>query len=425
MNSIEDEDEIRSEDVRDFIEQIPSWIIRFGIFVIISVVFLVFILSWHIRYPTIVSAEFSLSSSDLPIPIIPKVDGKIERLFYHENDRIEKGGILAFIESTADHSDVLETEKILNNIGLSNDNLIINLDTISHLGELQGEFKIFQEIYTQVQLQHNNGFYLRQKKSLEADILALNIANDIAKEQLSLHKRDVDLSEKEFEISKKLYDEKVIALLDLYREESKKIAKEVPVKSLTSSIQDNISLINFKTRELSALDYNILQLESTFIQSLNNFKNEIELWKSKYLLTSPIDGLIFTSKIIQEQQMIKAGEELFYIVSSSDYSMGQIRIPQDNFGKVKVGQKVLIKFQAFPFQEYGVVQGVVSSISKLPASDNFFFAIVDLSKGLTTNSGRKLSFSLGMSATAEIVTEDLRLLERLLGGVRRNLDITQ
>jgi HlyD family secretion protein len=117
----------------------------------------------------------------------------------------------------------------------------------------------------------------------------------------------------------------------------------------------------------------------------------IQLWKSKYLLISPIDGLIYSSKIIQEQQMVKSGEEIFYIVSSSDYSLGQIRIPQDNFGKVKIGQKVLIKFQAFPFQEYGVVNGIVLSISTLPASDNSFFATVDLPSSTITRLMRDIS----------------------------------
>jgi HlyD family secretion protein len=85
----------------------------------------------------------------------------------------------------------------------------------------------------------------------------------------------------------------------------------------------------------------------------------------------------------------------------------------------------LIKFQAFPFQEYGVVNGIVLSISTLPASDNSFFATVDLPNGLTTNSGKRLNFRLGMSATAEIVTQDLRLLERLMSGIKRNFDITE
>lgn len=89
--------------------------------------------------------------------------------------------------------------------------------------------------------------------------------------------------------------------------------------------------------------------------------------------------------------MVKSGEEIFYIVSSSDYSLGQIRIPQDNFGKVKIGQKVLIKFQAFPFQEYGVVNGIVLSISTLPASDNSFFATVDLPSSTITRLMRDIS----------------------------------
>jgi HlyD family secretion protein len=425
MESIENQDEIRSEDVRDFLEKIPSWIIRWGILALTIAVFSSLILLWYIRYPTIVTAEFSLSSSELPIPIIPKVNSRIESLFFHENDEVKKGEILAFLESTSNHDEVLKLEGLLDTIDLLNYYLPIGIDSLAHLGELQGDFQTFQKVNSQVQLLINDGFYIRERMSLEADITSLLKINEIAGEQLILHTRDAQLSKEEFQINEKLYNNKVIAVLDLYREESKKIAKELPIKSLTSSIQNNNSLINLKVREISNLDNNILELKSSFIQSLNNFKNEIQLWKSKYLLISPIDGLIYSSKIIQEQQMVKSGEEIFYIVSSSDYSLGQIRIPQDNFGKVKIGQKVLIKFQAFPFQEYGVVNGIVLSISTLPASDNSFFATVDLPNGLTTNSGKRLNFRLGMSATAEIVTQDLRLLERLMSGIKRNFDITE
>lgn len=425
MEPIESHDEIRSEDIRDFLEQIPSWIIRYGILVITLVVFSSFILLWYIKYPTIVSAEFSLSSNQLPVPIIPKIDGSIQRLFINENEKVKKGDILGFLESTAKHEEVLKLEKVLSNVDIINFNVPAEIDSFNNLGELQEEFKNFQQVNSQIQLYVNNKFYLEEKASLEEDINLLIKINDIAEEQLNLLKRDADLSKKEFELNEKLYSEKVIAMLDLFREESKKISKEIPMKSISSSVQSNISLINSKKRDILTLENNISQLKSAFIQSLNNFKNEIYLWKSKYLLIAPVDGLIYSSAIVQEQQMVRSGEEVFFIVSAADYSVGQIRIPQDNFGKVKVGQKVLIKFQAFPFQEYGVVNGVVAAISPLPANDNLFSAIVDLPEGLTTNSGVKLSFRLGMSATAEIVTEDLRLLERLINGVRKNFDIRE
>ena len=37
----------------------------------------------------------------------------------------------------------------------------------------------------------------------------------------------------------------------------------------------------------------------------------------------------------------------------------EMLIPQYNFGKVKQGQDVLLKFQAYPFEQYGSVLGKI------------------------------------------------------------------
>lgn len=287
MEILETQDEIRSEDVRDFLEQIPSWIIRWGIIIITVIILSVFTLSWFIKYPTIVSSDFTLSSSDLPTPIIPKINGRIERLFYHENERVENGDVIAFLESTADHEKVLELEKLLNHSYLSSYIPQVKLDSIYHLGELQEKFKEFQQVNNQIQLLLSNGFFSRERNSLESDIISLQKMNEIVEKQLGLYDRDAELSEKEFEINKKLYKNKVIAELDLYREESKNISKEIPVQSLKISLLNNISLINQKNREILNLENELLQLESSFTQSLNSLQSAIQLWKEKYLLMAP------------------------------------------------------------------------------------------------------------------------------------------
>jgi len=100
--------------------------------------------------------------------------------------------------------------------------------------------------------------------------------------------------------------------------------------------------------------------------------------------------------------------------------VGTLTIPQDNAGKIKVGQRVLIKFQSYPFEEYGMVEGVVSSIPQLSTQDNkSFFALVKLPNGLKTNHNRLLTYSYGMTANAEIITEDLRLIERIFYTIRK------
>jgi HlyD family secretion protein len=86
-------------------------------------------------------------------------------------------------------------------------------------------------------------------------------------------------------------------------------------------------------------------------------------------------------------------------------------------GKVKVGQQVNIKFLNYPHIDFGMVMGVIKSIS-LIASDNNYTVEVDLPDGLKTSYGEELPFSHQMQGYAEIITEDIRLLERIFKPIK-------
>ena len=98
----------------------------------------------------------------------------------------------------------------------------------------------------------------------------------------------------------------------------------------------------------------------------------------------------------------------------------KISIPQTNFGKVKKGQRVLVKFQGYPFEEFGAVEGQVATIAQVPTADNqSFMAVVSLPNGLKTSSNKRIVYKTGMTASAEIITEDLRLIERIFYQLKR------
>ena len=61
-------------------------------------------------------------------------------------------------------------------------------------------------------------------------------------------------------------------------------------------------------------------------------------------------------------------------------------------GKVKPGQKVNIKLSGYPYLEFGMVRGVIKSISLVPSRDAYIIEI-DLPDGLTTLYGMKLDFT--------------------------------
>ncbi len=90
-------------------------------------------------------------------------------------------------------------------------------------------------------------------------------------------------------------------------------------------------------------------------------------------------------------------------------------------GKVKLAQSVNIKFDNFPHMEFGLVRAKINNISLVPIATQdgvFYTAEVELSDSLVSNYGLKLEFSQEMSGIAEIITDDVRLLERFVNPLR-------
>ena len=71
-----------------------------------------------------------------------------------------------------------------------------------------------------------------------------------------------------------------------------------------------------------------------------------------------------------------------------------------------------MKLQNFPETEFGVLKGEVTYISLLPDSEGFYLVDVSLPKKLVTSYKKEIVFKQEMVGSAEIITEDLRLLER-------------
>lgn len=147
------------------------------------------------------------------------------------------------------------------------------------------------------------------------------------------------------------------------------------------------------------------------------YKNsEISIFRSplNYVIKSNIRGKVVIGKFWSVNQTVKAGEVIVVILPlSNEVPYGLVTLNMENSGKVKIGEKVNIKLAGFPFSEYGLLEGLISSISLVPDQDKYYME-VKLKQGLKTNFGLSLPFNHEMKGTAEIITEDIRLLERLV-----------
>ena len=98
---------------------------------------------------------------------------------------------------------------------------------------------------------------------------------------------------------------------------------------------------------------------------------------------------------------------------------GKALLPVQGSGKVKVGQRVNVRLTNFPDQEFGYLIGRVESISNIPTPEGFYVLEIIFPSGLTTNYDRQLPLTRQMAGSAEIITDDLRLIERFLMPVRK------
>ena len=121
-----------------------------------------------------------------------------------------------------------------------------------------------------------------------------------------------------------------------------------------------------------------------------------------------------------QNQNVTAGESVFVIAPSQEMQpIGKALLPIQGSGKVKTGQQVNIRLNNYPDQEFGYVKGIVRGVSPVPTAEGYYVVDVGLPKGLKTNYGKDLPLTREMKGNAEIITEDMKLIERLLAPLRK------
>ncbi|MEI7584446.1 HlyD family efflux transporter periplasmic adaptor subunit [Runella sp.] len=420
-------EELRNEELQEVLSHTPPWALRWGNTLFLLILLGMMALAWVIKYPEIVTVSFCLTSDDAPKPVVAKSTGRLVKLWVKENQQVQQGQTLAYLESTASHQEVLrlgqalEKLAILVKIGRFEVISSFKAGDFQKLGELQADYQTFMQPFTETATLFANGYLDKKRNFLNDELANLKKNNEQLLDQLDIQKKEFKLIEKEFEMHQKLFQEKVIAPVEYNREERNYLAKQLPLKQLDMTLTNNAAAQTQKQKELAELDKQANDQKAKCAQALSTLRAAVGTWKTRFVLVSPKDGQVFFASLWQEGQSIKNDEILFYVGSSQKSFFGEARIPQRNSGKVKEGQRVLVKFQSYPFEQFGIVEGNIQNIAAVPSSDSTFRAVVGLPKGLQTSSRKTLPFKNGLNATAEIVTEDLSIAERMFYEVRKML----
>lgn len=412
--------ELRSEEIEEILTKVPNGIIRYGNIILFSLILMILMLSWFIKYPDIIKSQAIITTTVPAQKEYAKITAKIDTILVHDKQNVKPNQPLAILENSAHFEDILLLKSIIDTIDIENSNIKFDLKNSQKwkLGEVETSFSIFETNYMQYQLYIELQPFSNEQLANRTSILELNNQLNELKAQQEIQEAELNLKKNKLNRSKVLFEKGVISASDYEKEQLTYIAEERMIKNLNiSQSQIHTSISNFKNISRgTAIDKvkEEMTLYKETLQSLQNLKNSIADWERMYLLKSEINGSVSFLGFWAEHQTVNEGDLVFTIIpnENSEY-IARLKTPIQNSGKIKVGQKVVITLSNYPDTEFGRLVGNIQSISSMPNENGFYIVNVSLSQDITTTYNKKLEFRQEMSGYAEIITEDLRLIEKI------------
>jgi len=382
--------------------------------------------SWFFKYPDVITASVVVTSDNPPVHLLARVDGKLTSIRIRDKEKVEQGELLAMMESSLNYDDLTDLKEQLALLApfvkefKPNQMVLFQRDYL--LGEIQPQFADFSKKYRDYVQFIDRNYYPGKIKSQEKQ---LTLSKSGYKSQLTKKKvleEELQIIRKKYQRDSVLNKKGVLASEELEKSKRELLQKQLQYAEVLSALSstalsmEQAGQMVAEAKNLSGLQVSSLQL--AFKESYEVLLGAIDVWELNYLIRSPVNGEVNFSKFWSSNQNVSKGETVFTVVpEGASVLTGKVQLRMGGAGKVKVGQKVNLKFANYPYLEYGLVKGEVSRISGVPTND-YYALEVDLPDQLISTYGKKFEFQQELQGTAEIITEDQRLFNRIINPVR-------
>jgi membrane fusion protein len=333
--------------------------------------------------------------------------GLVTRILVTEGTTVKRGQpLLAVSGETQSQSRGATVEEVIARLAARKSSLTASLD-------LQG--KIFDQRATSLRRQLESTE--RQKNHLQSEITlqrqSVNVGNQALKRDAKLRKSQLipvtrlqqteqDLLEKSVELGAL---ERQLASLETEMTRSLNQLEELPM--LRDAELADIS------RQISAIDQDIAEAEA----------------RREIVIAAPQDGTV-TTILTEQGGNAFPSSPLMSIVPEASELYAHLFGPSRAIGFVQEGQKLNIRFQPYPYQQFGLYGGVITTVSRSPVSatelpDRFadlarnanepvFRIIAKLDQQTVKAYGKPVALQPGMKLEADVVIENRSLIDWLL-----------
>ena len=428
----------RSPEVDDILSYVPNWMILWGNTVILLILCGLLFMSYHIKYPDVVSGIVTINSSYPPIPLVAKATGLVT-LFKEDKATVLVDEPIGFIKNTADYEDVLHLKNILkdfqNKLNKGSSFSFYELPNGLQLGELQSTYnQLYLKIKEQKIQHHVNQNNTTRKGNIDQQLAELTAIKKAKEKSLSIKYQEYlkakNLVKIRYEMLYKsgsisaeqlnIRESEVSNLLDIYQNDRMSFNE---IKKRILDLNSNKVELDFIKEDQSILS------QSSLVVAFEQMNTAIHNWEKKYVLAAPVSGSLNFIRFIKNNMYLQQATPLANIIPTiemgADTTMiGELVISSIGSGKAEIGQEVNIALNDYPKKQYGIVLGKVESISNMnmpiPGGNGMvgYKVIVSFPRGLENTLKKDIQFKYNMQGHAEIITDDIRLIERFFHELR-------
>jgi hemolysin D len=177
--------------------------------------------------------------------------------------------------------------------------------------------------------------------------------------------------------------------------------------------------------QLKNLQTQSSDLKAEIAQSKSRLQS-LKFQLAQHVLKAPVSGVIFQLPITKAKSVLQAGQLIAQIAPQSSALILKAEMPSQESGFLSVGMPAKVKFDAYPFQDYGVVAGHLNWIapdSKTRRNSQGEVETYDIEIALhqldIQTENKRIQLTPGQTATAEVITRQRRVIDFILDPFRR------
>jgi membrane fusion protein len=381
--------------------------LTFDLLTAIAVVFALLVLALLIfgSYTRRSNVSGQLMSDLGVVKVYPPQAGVILRKMVQEDQHVHKGDVLYVVSSerqAANHSEVQQA--ISQQVALRTQSL---RDELAHTQRMQ----------------QDEQSALRQKIGvMEAE------QNNVVHQLVSQRKR-VELSEASLQRTAQLFEQGFFSKESMQQKQADVLDQRLRQQTLE---RDEISI----RRELLVAhsDLNALplhhrnQLAQVERQLANTEQEWTESEAKRYIAVTAPESGIATAVTGEAGQTVDAGKPVVSIIPEGAQLQAHLYAPSRAIGFIRKNDRVLLRYQAFPFQKFGHAYGTVLSVSQSAlsaseltgmtfssnTSEPLYRITVMLARQTMTAYGQPQALQPGMQVEADVLLEKRKLYEWVL-----------